>query len=286
MRWTSTKISAPSLILFFILLALAGSASAEIRLGILPRLGAVELFVMFNPLAEYLAIETGEKVSIVIPRDFDAYKAAVRAGNFDLGFTNSLIYVQLKKDVQIEPLAIASEQKAGTRFRGIIIARKNSGIVSLPDLKGKRLVFVERDSAAGYLFQMLLLKKAGLEVNRDFILLPFAKRHDNVVMAVFNGAADAGGMREDDFERMKDKVDISQLKIIGYTEYFPNWTMFASPGLNKATADKIRTALLNLKSGNPQSKKVLKPARLTGFAQATDRDYDRLRQAAREVGAL
>lgn len=286
MRWTSTKINASSLMLFFILFVLAGNVSAEIRLGILPRLGAVELFVMFNPLAEYLTREAGEKVSIVIPRDFDAFKAAARAGNFDLGFTNSLIYVQLKKDVQIEPLAIAAEQKAGTRFRGIIIARKDSGLDSLPALKGKRLVFVERDSAAGYIFQMLLLKKAGLEVNRDFILLPFARKHDNVVMAVFNGAADAGGMREDDFERMKDKVDITQLKIIGYTEYFPNWTMFAAPGLNKATADKIRTALLNLKSGDPQSEKVLKPARLTGFGHVTDRDYDRLRQAAMVVGAL
>ena len=286
MRWTSTKICTSSVMLFFILLVLAGNALAEIRLGILPRLGAVELFVMFNPLAEYLTKETGEKVSIVIPRDFDAYKAAARAGNFDLGFTNSLIYVQLKKDVQIEPLVIAAEQKAGTRFRGIIIARKDSGIESLPALKGKRLVFVERDSAAGHIFQVLLLKKAGLEVNRDFALLPFAKKHDNVAMAIFNGAADAGGMREDDFERMKDKVDITQLKIIGYTEYFPNWTMFAAPGLNKATADKIRTALLNLKSGGPQSEKVLKPARLTGFGQVADRDYDRLRQAARIVGAL
>jgi ABC-type phosphate/phosphonate transport system substrate-binding protein len=59
----------------------------------LPRLGAVELFVMFNPLAEYLTKETGKKVRIVIPKDFDAFKEAARAGNFDLGFTNSLIYV-------------------------------------------------------------------------------------------------------------------------------------------------------------------------------------------------
>jgi phosphonate transport system substrate-binding protein len=272
--------------LFFILFVLAGKAPAEIRLGILPRLGAVELFVMFNPLAEYLTKETGEKVSIVIPKDFDAYKEAALAGSFDLGFTNSLIYVQLKKDMQIAPLVIASEQKAGTRFRGIIIARKDSGLERLPDLKGKRLVFVERDSAGGYLFQMLLLKKAGLEVNRDFVLLPFAKKHDNVAMAVFNGAADAGGIREDDFERMQDKVDIKQLKIIGHTEYYPNWTLFAAPGLNKATADKVKTALMKLKSGDPQSEKVLKPAGLTGFAAVMDRDYDRLRQAAKEFGAL
>jgi len=37
---------------------------------------------------------------------------------------------------------------------------------------------VEEDSAAGYIFQMLLLSKAGMDVNKDFTRLPFAKKHE------------------------------------------------------------------------------------------------------------
>ncbi len=42
-------------------------ASCEIKLGILSRLGPVQMFTMFSPPAEYVTKQTGEKVSIVIP---------------------------------------------------------------------------------------------------------------------------------------------------------------------------------------------------------------------------
>jgi phosphonate transport system substrate-binding protein len=261
-------------------------ASAEIKFGVLPRLSATELHAMFSPLAEYLTAETGEKVSLVIPKDFQAFKEAVKSGQVDLAFANSLVYVQLKKDSALDPLALSSEAKSGTRFRGIIITRKDSGIEKLQDLKGKKLSFVDKDSAAGYIFQMLLLSKAGLDVEKDFTMLPFAKKHDNVTMAVFNKTADAGGIREDDLEKMKDKVDLAQIRVVGYTDYFPNWPVFSTPKLNKGSAAKIKAALLKLKPNAPQSEKVLGAARLTGFAPVADKDYDELRKAAKVAGAL
>lgn len=264
----------------------AGIASAEIKFGILPRLSAQEMHKMFDPLAEYLTKETGEKVSIVVTKDFTAYKDAIQAGQFELGFSNPIIYVQLKQRIDLVPLALSAEKKAGTRFRGVIIARKDSGIEKLQDLKGKKLIFVDEDSAAGYIFQMLLLSKAGMDVNKDFTRLPFAKKHDNVTMAVFNKAADAGGIREDDLDKMKDKVDLSAIRIVAYTDYFPNWPVYATSKLNKNTADKIRAALLKLKPNDAGSDAVVGAANLAGFATVADKDYDLLRQAAKLVGAM
>ncbi len=265
---------------------LPGAAAAEIKFGILPRLSAVEMTTMFDPLADYLSKETGEKVTLVIPKDFSAFKDAVKAGQVDIAFANPIIYVELKKDTGLEPLGLSSELKSGTRFRGIMVARKDSGIEKLQDLKGKRLIFVDKDSAAGYIFQMLLLSKAGMDVQKDFTLLPFAKKHDNVMMAVFNKAADAGGIREDDFDKMKDKVDLSQLKIIGYSDYFPNWPLFATPKLGKVAEAKIKAALLKLKPNDPRSEAVLGAAKLNGFVAVSDKDFDELRKAAKVAEAL
>ncbi len=266
--------------------AISVTANAEIRFGVLPRLSAMELHAMFNPLAEYLSKETGEKVSLIIPKDFEAFKEAVKAGQMDICFANSLIYVQLKKDLNLNPLALSSEMKSGTRFRGIIIARKDSGISKVSDLRGKKMSFVDKDSAAGYIFQLLLMSKAGLDVHKDIVTLPFAKKHDNVTMAVFSKAADAGGIREDDLDKMKDKVDLSQIRIVGYTDYFPNWPLFATAKMNKAAEAKVRAALLKLRPNDPQSEKILGAARLTGFAPVNDKDYDELRKAARLAGSL
>jgi phosphonate transport system substrate-binding protein len=269
-----------------VLAFLPGVAAAEIKFGILPRLSAVEMTTMFNPLADYLSKETGEKITLVIPKDFAAFKDAVKAGQVDIAFSNPIIYVELKSNTNLQPLGLSSEPKGGTRFRGIMVARKDSGIEKLQDLKGKKLIFVDKDSAAGYIFQMLLLSKAGLDVQKDFTQLPFAKKHDNVMMAVFNKAADAGGIREDDFDKMKDKVDLSQLKIIGYSDYFPNWPLFATPKLDKGAEAKIKAALLKLKPNDPRSEAVLGAAKLNGFVAVSDKDYDELRKAAKVAGAL
>jgi phosphonate transport system substrate-binding protein len=279
------SVSAGIMAVVLMLFVLNGTARADIKLGILPRLSAVEMYMMFNPLARYLSQETGEKISIVIPKDFDAFKAAVMSRHLDLGFSNSVIYVKLRKEMPIEPLAVSAEGK-GTRFRGIIVVRRDSDIKTVQDLRGKKLVFVEKESAGGYIFQMMLLKKAGIDIQKDFTLLPFAKKHDNVVQAVFNRAADAGGIREDDFEKMKGKVDLAQLKIIAHTEYFPNWPLFAVPTLKKETADKVRAALIKLKQNDPLTARILGPAKLAGFAPVSDSDYDKLRQAAALAGLL
>ncbi len=280
------KVSLSAVVVLAIVFLHLGIASSEIRFGTLPQLSTAELQAMYNPIVEYLTAETGERVSLVIPKDFKAFEDAVRAGLIDVALANPLIYVQLKKQIELDPLALASEVQSGTRLRGIIIARKDSGITKPQDLKNKKVAFVDKDSAAGYIFQMLLLNRAGLDVNKDITVLPFAKNQENVAIAVFNKSADAGGIRESAFEKTKDKVDLSQLRIVGYTDYFPNWPVFATPKLNKEKASKIRTALLKLRPNDPQNEKVLGRAKLTGFIAVTDREYDDLRAAAKIAGAL
>ena len=286
-RKREQKIVAAAIILMTALVAFSPApADAEIRLVTVPRLSAAELQTIFAPLTEYLTREVGEKVTLVIPKDFDGVKDAVKAGKADIGFVNPLIYIQVKNSVNIAPLALSSEVKSGTRLRGIIIARKDSGITKLQDLKGKKFSFVEEDSPAGHIFQKLLLSRAGFDVKKDIVMLPYAKTHENVVTAVFNKTADAGGVREEQLDKMKGTLDTSQLRIVGYTDYFPNWPFFATPSLKKETADKIRTALLKLKPNDPQNEKILGPMRLTGFIPVLDREYDDLRAAAKLVGAL
>jgi ABC-type phosphate/phosphonate transport system substrate-binding protein len=103
-------------------------AAAEIRLGTVPRLSAEQLQTMYKPLTDYLTAEIGEKVTLFVPKDFASVKTDAKAGKMDIGFVNPLLYVQIKDLLNVEPLALSSEVKSGTRFRGIIIVRKDSGI--------------------------------------------------------------------------------------------------------------------------------------------------------------
>ncbi len=252
----------------------------EIRFGILPRLPPAEITAMFTPLAEHLTRETGRKVRLVIADDFAGFKDQVRGGEIDLAFSNPLVYVQLKRHLDLQPLGLGAEKRGGARFRGAIVVRKDSAIFDVSELRGKKIVFVDEDSLGGYVSQALLLKKEGLDVRRDLVLLPFARSHDKVTRAVFDRVADAGGVREDDLEKMQGKVDLWQLKVLAYSEYFPNWPFYAGAHVDAPTREAIRAALLKLKPGDP----ALEAAHLIVIAPVTDKEYDGLRAAARTVG--
>jgi phosphonate transport system substrate-binding protein len=269
----------------FILSSLLNIAAAEIKFGVLPRLSSAEMTTMFTPLVEYLSNELKEKVTLVIPADYEAFKVMLAKGELDIALSNPIIYIQLRKTQDLVPIALMAEAKGGTRFRGIIIARKDSNIEKIQDLKGKKLIFVDKNAAGGYIFQMSLLSKAHFDVKKDFITLPFAKKQDKVAIAVFTRSADAGGIREDDFGRMGDDVDLTQLKVIAFTDYYPNHTVVASPRMDGAKVEKIKAALFRLTLAGQKEEKVLNAAKIVGFGKVIDRDFDKLREAAKMAGA-
>lgn len=271
-----------------LLLALAAprAARADVVFGLLPHLSASELTVQYGPLAEYLSRQLGEKVNLLIPKDYDTFKALVKDGKIDFAFSNPAVFLQLKQGAAIAPLALVSAPKVGTRFRGILIARKDSGIETVRDVKGKKVIFVDASAAAGRIFQIHLMSKSGLDVKKDFVTLPFAKRHDNVIMAVANGAADVGATREDDLEKMSGKADVSKLKIVGYTEYFPNYVIFSAPRLDAGRAEKVKAALLRLKPNDPEALSLLGPAKFNGFAPTAEKEFAPLLEAMKLADAL
>jgi phosphonate transport system substrate-binding protein len=270
------------LILLFVFALSTYVSAAEIKFGLLPRLPEKDLITMFTPLAKYLEKETGSKVTLVIPKDFDAYTAQAIAGEFDIGFTNPFIYVKAKKAApQIEPLAIASEPNVGTKLKGVFIVLKESKIKSIKELKGKRVSFVDQGSAAGYIAQMLELQKVG--ITKADITISFAGKPPKVGEAVRDGKADAGGMPESVFKRLPFEY---MLRSIGTTADLPNWALHTTKKTDKATAAKVRDALLKLKPKTSQADRVLQDANLEGFVGTTDKDFDLMRDAAKAAGAF
>lgn len=255
---------------------------AEVKLGLLPRLPEQEMVEMFTPLAKYLEKEIGQKVTIVVPKNFDAFTKMAIAGEFDLGYANPYIYVLIKKDVPAaEPLALAAEPKIGTRFKGIIFVRKDKPVKSVNDLKGKKIAFMDPGSAGAYLVQMLMLKEAG--ISKAEITLVFVKKPAAVAEAVLFGKADAGGIRADDLEKVPNS---NEFRVIGTSSPIPNFPLFATKKADKAVTAKVRDALLKLKPGTAKAFPVLGPAKIEGFVPITDKDFDLIREAAGAAGAL
>ena len=81
-------------------------------------------------------------------------------------------------------------------YHGYLFARKDSGIRTVADMKGKRFAYVDRATTAGYLFPRAYLKEKGVaDPDRYFGEVFFAGSHDATVLAVLNGEADIGASK-------------------------------------------------------------------------------------------
>ena len=101
-------------------------------------------------------------------------------------------------------------------------------------------------STSGYLFPVAGLKKAGYDPQTFFGQTVFAGSHNNVVLAVYQGRADAGAVFEDARATVQKSLpDVMQkVKVVWKSDPIPNDTVSVRKGLPEDVKAKVTNALL------------------------------------------
>ena len=73
-------------------------------------------------------------------------------------------------------------------YKSEILVKKNSGINSLKDLKGKNRI--TRCNFTGYTFPIATIKRSGIDATKDMKIVNM-KGHDQAVISLLNGDVDA-----------------------------------------------------------------------------------------------
>lgn len=238
---------------------------------------------------EYLTKITGLQVQQVFPDTFDEHMNMVGRGLIDITFSNPFIYVKIAERYGAKAFARIVEAVGKENFRGQIICRAdNDKIKTLADLKGKRFIAVDPTSAGGYLYPWSMILEHGLR-KTDFAEIAFAPgpggKQEKVVMAVYSGKYDAGAIREGTLDILASKIDLSQIRVLAQTPWYPGWVYAARKDLDPDKLEKIKRALLALDINNPEHKPILEKAGFVAIIPAKDSDFDRVRQLASLVEA-
>lgn len=239
----------------------------------------------YSLLYKYLADQTGYDIRVVAAMNDDRYLPTLEAQQVDIGIQNALAYVTLVKTKGAYPLARMVGPDGSTSYRGLILARQDSSIKGIADIRGRTVAAPSRKSAGGFLAQALFCSRHGIDVNKDLRLL-LVDTHEAVVQAVYRGKADLGFAREDSIPLVEDKIDIHKLKTIAYTNYYPGWCTAAFAHTPAEVAQNISRALLNLDRGNPEHQRILEAIGIAGFREASDAEYDLMRKEMEDAGLL
>ncbi|MBC7137731.1 MAG: phosphonate ABC transporter substrate-binding protein [Defluviimonas sp.] len=138
----------------------------------------------------------GVPVKIFTPADYDGVIQGMLGGTIDLSWLGASAYakIYLTDPEAVEPVLVKQNVDGSIGYYSIGIARKDSGITSLDDMKGKVFGFGDPNSTSGYLIPNVEITAAGYSMTPGeyFADVKFTGGHEQTIVAVVNGDVDAG----------------------------------------------------------------------------------------------
>ena len=122
----------------------------------------------------------------------------MKAGTADVGFMGPLQYVIAHQQSGAVPI-LGEVYSGSPTYLSKIFVRKDSGIESPAELRGKTMAFVDPLSSSGYLFPLDTFRQAGLITSAEdaetfFRKIYFAGGDEQAIRAVLNKFVDAAGV--------------------------------------------------------------------------------------------
>lgn len=271
------------------LLALVGHAQAEdlkeFRVGIIGGENEADRLRNFQCIVDKLPAAIGvEKVSLFPAADYDGVIQGLLGGTLDYAELGASGYakIYLAKADAVEPILTTIQTDGSTGYHSIMVARKDSGITKIEDLKGKKLGFADPDSTSGYLVPLVTLPEAiGAPVKEFFGETGFGGGHENLVLEVVKGTFDAGttfgsgvgefkdGYTSGNLKKMVDKgiLDMNDLVELWKSPLIPNGPIVVRSSMNDDMKAKFKQFMLDLPKADPACFSAIQGGDFTGFTE-------------------
>jgi phosphonate transport system substrate-binding protein len=269
------------------LTALAASAQQSFRVTTIPEEAASEQIRKFTPLAAYLEKKLGMKVEFTPVTDYPAAVEAMVGKKVELVWFGGFTFVQasLRSGGKVIPIA---QREEDAKFQSVFIAKKNSGIKTLQDLKGKQVSFGSQSSTSGHLMPRNFLLEAKIDPEKDFKRIAYSGAHDATIASVVSGKVDAAALDITVWRKFVEdkKVDTSKVNVFFTTPPYFNYNWSVHADMPAAQRERLTKALLDLDPNTPEGKEILGLARATKFIPTKAENYKGLEAAGRSAGLI
>jgi phosphonate transport system substrate-binding protein len=262
-------------------------AQATLRVTTIPEEAATEQVRKFTPLANYLEKQLGMKVHFTPVTDYPAAVESLVNKKVELVWFGGLTFVQasIRSGGKVVPLA---QREEDTKFQSVFIAKTNSGIKGLADMKGKQVSFGSQSSTSGHLMPRSILLQAKIDPEKDFKRIAYSGAHDATIASVVSGKVDAAALDITVWKKFvtENKVNTQDVDVFFTTLPFFNYNWSVHADMPADLREKIKAALLGLNPANPEHAEILRLNRATRYVPTTPENYKGLESAARSAGLL
>jgi len=251
-------------------------------LGVFPRRNTKQTFRLFTPLAKFLSTTLNREVRLTTAKNFADFWEGVKTQRYDIVHFNQYHYIVAKELYGYEVI-LKNQEFGNSTVAGTITIRKDSGIRSIKDLKGKTILFGGGKRAMqSYISAKWLLQQGGLN-DGDYIE-KFAINPPNAIISTYLKQADAAGCGDViiRLDTVKAHIDVSKMQYLARTEQLPHLPWAVKTSMDEVTRLKIQHSLNRLNK-DPAGQAILDRAQLSALNLAVDSDYDGHRRIIRDV---
>ncbi|TKJ83176.1 MULTISPECIES: phosphonate ABC transporter substrate-binding protein [Pseudomonas] len=254
-------------------------AKDKLTIGLIPSEDSQAMIESSKQVLDDLQAKIGMPVVPFVATDYNGIIEALRSGKLDVAYLGPFSYVLATSVADVEAFSVAVTKKTGqSAYKSVILARKDSGIHSLADLKGHTFAFVDPSSASGHLFPKAGLEQAGFAPDSLFKRVIFSGSHDASILAVENKKVDAAAVADRIFASAVAKGVVKQddFEIVWSSKPIPESPMVWRKALDPELKKKVADALASIKDVPWGDQGVL-----NGFQPTTDASYDVVRDTAK-----
>ena len=256
------------------------TAAGVLRMGVVPIEAPAIMFRNFSPLADHLSKELKRKVDLKVAVDFQSAIRDLEQGITQFCFMGPSTYISAHAKFGAK-LMVKALNDGKPFHHSVIVTREDSGINNLEDIKGRSFAFGDINSTTSHIVPRAMLLSAGIDV-KDLLYYNYLGHHEEVIKALLAGDFDAGGVMETVALKHKDKG----IRLLKFSEDIPEFNICSGPVTDIKVVGEIRQVLLKLDTSTAEGARVLKSINesYTGFADATDDDYNNIRAMMAKIG--
>lgn len=153
----------------------------------------------------------------------------------------------------------------------------------MKDLRGKKIAVQSSTSTAGWIWPVVALYKHGINIYKDNIQTVQVKGHDQGVMAVYNGSADACFVFQGARNIVKkDAPDVMQKVVPLYTTpAIPDDTVSVRGNMSPAFQKKLINAFQTVAKSKQGHKIIQEVYQQQGYVKANNSDFNKVREYAK-----
>ena len=262
----------------------------ELTFGVIPAENASGTADRWTPLTDYLSKEIGVPVKLRVAQDYAAVIEGQRAGNIHLAFYGPASFARaVLTGVKTEPLVNQRHETGANGYYSVVYVPADSPYKTLEDLKGKNLALVDPNSTSGNQAPRFFMQKAGIEVEKHFGRTFFAGSHENAVLALVQGTADAAAnlwnsetdttvTRMNAKGMLKDSsgkpLNQSDFRVVFRSDFLPEGPFAILESLPAELRQKIRAALVEVPKKDKAAFDKLSDGKDQELVPVTQKDFE------------